>query len=170
MLRVSRHSSPYFDAKAVHLIHIINMGFKQHMSDKIRWSRIFHEYACWAYTHTHACIYIGLWHKHISSPFYCTMSTYRTLCHFPGSDIFTKHWRGFQHCASFKVAVSRDIFAFFISLFQPIWAQNKHAKTGFLKNSFSRRYFKFDEKFDSAEANTAQSRISFLQASLLKSQ
>ena len=79
------------------------------------------------------------------------------MCHFTGSDIFTKHWRGFQHCASFKVAVSRDIFAFFISLFQPIWAPNKHAKTGFLKNSFSRRYFKFDEKFDSAQANTARS-------------
>ena len=48
---------------------------------------------------------------------------------------------------------------YFFSLIKPIWAPDKQAKMVFLKNSFSRRYsnLKFFE-FDSAQANTAQSR------------
>ena len=42
----------------------------------------------------------------------------------------------------FKVAVSRDLLAFFISLIQPTWASDQQVKTVpvSLKNSFSRRY------------------------------
>ena len=49
---------------------------------------------------------------------------------------------------------------YFFALIEPIWAPDKQAKTVFLKNSFSRRYsnLKFG-KFDSAQANTARSRI-----------
>ena len=51
---------------------------------------------------------------------------------------------------------------FFISWIEAIWAPDKQAKMVLLKNSFSRRYsnLKF-EKIDSAQANTARSRIFF---------
>ena len=58
----------------------------------------------------------------------------------------------------FKGAVSQDFLPFL--LIEPIWAPDEQAKIVFLKNSFLRRYsnLKF-EKFDSAQANIAQSQF-----------
>ena len=60
----------------------------------------------------------------------------------------------------FKGAVSRDFWPLFFSWIEPIWPHDKQAKMVLLTNSFPQRYssLKF-EKFDSAQCDTAWSRI-----------
>ena len=51
-----------------------------------------------------------------------------------------------------------DLYIFF-SWIEPIWAPDKQSKMVFLKNLFSRIMNLKLEKFDSAQTNTARSRI-----------
>ena len=56
----------------------------------------------------------------------------------------TRSKRFLWHCPV-KGAVSWDFRPLFFSLIEHIWAPDKQAKMGFLKNSFSRRYSNFSQ-------------------------